>query len=141
MCLGGALVGKHLLADVLASKGAPLQEIAAANLVAIEVPPVTKAGFEHRMLEVVQKLGGGTSRGNSAVGPTKPSEEDQQVHLDLQVEQNAESAAQVSSNLFVQGWESNARLPLSMLCGMQWGLWGRGLPRSAYDLRDFARST
>ena len=82
---GSALVGKYLLADVLASRDAPLQEIAAANLVAIEVPPIAKAGFEHRLLEVVQKLGGAII-GNSAIGSTEPSEKEQQVHLGLQVE-------------------------------------------------------
>ena len=138
---GSALVGKYLLTDVLASKDAPLQEIAAASLVAIEVPPVTKAGFEHRMLEVVQKLGGEPSVEIPLLVQPSLRKKTKQVHLDLQVEQNAESAVQVSSNLFVQGWESNARMPPSLLRGLQWGLWGRGLPRSTYDLRDFAGST
>ena len=54
--MAGNLVGKFLLEDVLSSKDAPLQEMASADLVALEAPPVTKQGFEQRMLEAVLKL-------------------------------------------------------------------------------------
>ena len=50
------VVGQYLLEQVLASVDAPLQEMAAADVVAMETPPVSKTGFEHRLLDVVTKL-------------------------------------------------------------------------------------
>ena len=52
----GNLAGRYLLEQVLASTDAPLQEMAAADVVAMEVPPVSKTGFEHILLDVVTKL-------------------------------------------------------------------------------------
>ena len=54
--IAGNVLGRYLLADVLASKDAPFTEMASADLVMMEVPPVTKAQFEHRLLDTVARM-------------------------------------------------------------------------------------
>ena len=54
--IAGQLIGRYHLADVLASKDAPLTEMIAADVVMIELPPVMKLRFEHQVLDMVAKL-------------------------------------------------------------------------------------
>ena len=54
--IAGQLIGRYHLADVLASKDAPLTEMITADVVMIELPPVMKLRFEHQVLDMVAKL-------------------------------------------------------------------------------------
>ena len=54
--IAGNLVGRYLLHDIISSRDAPLHEFARAEIVVFEVPSITKPQFEHRMLEIVQKV-------------------------------------------------------------------------------------
>ena len=49
--IAGQLLGRYLLADVLASKDAPLSEFASDEYVMMELPPVTKLRYQHLVLE------------------------------------------------------------------------------------------
>ena len=49
-------MGQYLLEEVLSSTDAPLQEMGSADLVIMELPPISKLGFEQRVFETVSKL-------------------------------------------------------------------------------------
>ena len=50
------LAGQYLLEEVLSSVDAPLQEMHSADVVAMELPPISRTGFEHRVFDAVSKL-------------------------------------------------------------------------------------
>lgn len=54
--LPGSLYKTFLLHEVLSSKTAPLEELAAHPLVAFELPPTTMAGFERSFCQLVKRL-------------------------------------------------------------------------------------
>ena len=54
--LAGSVMVKYVLHDMLASTSAPMHELSTAHVVALEVPPIVTARFEHDLLNFVQKL-------------------------------------------------------------------------------------
>ena len=54
--LAGTVIGKYILHDMLASTTAPVHELSTAHVVALEVPPIVTARFEHDLLNFVHKL-------------------------------------------------------------------------------------
>ena len=50
------MIAKYVSRDVLASMSAPLHELSTAHLVALEVPPVATAKFEHNLLNYAHRL-------------------------------------------------------------------------------------
>ena len=61
---------KQLLADVLKSTAAPLQEFDKAKAVMVEAPAITKQSYEHELLDSVGKL---RSRHREAILLVQPS--------------------------------------------------------------------
>ena len=54
--LAGNITNRYILNDVLSQGAALFHEFAEADLVAFEVPPVTRPQFGHDMLDVVQRI-------------------------------------------------------------------------------------
>ena len=54
--LAGTVMAEYILHDMLASTEAPMHELSTAHVVALEVPPVVTAKFEHDLLNFVDKL-------------------------------------------------------------------------------------
>ena len=54
--IAGNVVERYVLQDVLTNGTALFHEFSEADLVVFEVPPVTRPQFEHKMLDVVQKV-------------------------------------------------------------------------------------
>ena len=52
----GNILNRYVLQDVLTKGAALFHEFSEADLVVFEVPPVTRPQFEHKMLDVVQKV-------------------------------------------------------------------------------------
>ena len=55
-CLAENVTKTYLLHDVLAKVELPLDEVAAASLVAIEIPPKMPGRFEHALLQLASKI-------------------------------------------------------------------------------------
>ena len=70
--LAGNIVNRYVLHDVITSGSALFQEFSKADLVAFEVPPVTRPQFEHRVLEIVQRIGS-NGAGPEVLVVTQPS--------------------------------------------------------------------
>ena len=52
----GNILGTYVLNDMLAHLKAPLQELTAARLVVLEVPPITEHKFEYDLRNLVYKI-------------------------------------------------------------------------------------
>ena len=50
------LMGRYLLADMIADKENQMHEVKSAHLVAIEAPPVAKPLFEHELIALIRKI-------------------------------------------------------------------------------------
>ena len=54
--LAGNILGTYLLNDMMTHVKAPLQELASADLVVLEVPPITEQKFECDLLNLIYKI-------------------------------------------------------------------------------------
>ena len=111
--LAGTVMAKYILHDMMASTTAPMHELSIAHVVALEVPPIVTAKFEHDLLNFVHKLLALNVLVLAVVQPSLRRKSNKA--FGAQVEPASTGTLQVLSDMLVQDRQQGTRLPLELL--------------------------